>query len=34
MLVSLVAENSRVTETKGYVYNNKIWIKERTVMFF
>jgi hypothetical protein len=28
MLISLVAENSRVTETKGYVYENKIWIKE------
>ena len=26
MLVSLVAENSRVTQTKGYVYENKIWI--------
>jgi hypothetical protein len=26
MLISLVAENSRVTPTKGYVYENKIWI--------
>ena len=26
-LVSLVAENSRVTQTKGYVYKNKSWIK-------
>jgi hypothetical protein len=26
MLVSLVAENSRITKTKGYVYENKIWI--------
>jgi hypothetical protein len=28
MFVSLVAENSRVTQTKGYVYKNKTWIKE------
>ena len=28
MLISLVAENSRVTQTRGYVYQNKIWIKE------
>jgi len=28
MLISLVAENSRVTQTKGYVYQNKIWINE------
>lgn len=27
-LVGLVAENSRVKETKGYVYKDKIWIKE------
>jgi hypothetical protein len=27
-LVALVAENSRVTETKGYVYKNSVWIKE------
>ena len=27
-LVGLVAENSRVKETKGYVYKNKVWIKE------
>jgi hypothetical protein len=26
MLISLVAENSRVTETKGYVYENDVWI--------
>ena len=26
-LISLVAENSRVTKTIGYVYENKIWIK-------
>ena len=26
-LISLVAENSRVTKTKGYVYENKIWTK-------
>jgi len=26
-LMSLVAENSRVTKTTGYVYENKIWIK-------
>ena len=25
-LVSLIAENSRVTKTNGYVYKNKIWI--------
>ena len=28
LLISLVAENSRVTKTKGYVYQNKYWIKE------
>lgn len=28
LLISLVAENSRVTKTRGYVYKNKIWIKE------
>jgi len=28
LLVSLVAENSRVTKTRGYVYQNKIWIEE------
>jgi hypothetical protein len=28
MLVSLVAENSRVHKTRGYVYQNKIWINE------
>ena len=28
MLVSLVAENSRVTEAKGYVYQDKVWIAE------
>ena len=28
MLIALVAENSRVTTTRGYVYENKIWIKE------
>jgi hypothetical protein len=28
LFVSLVAENSRVKETKGYVYENKIWIRE------
>ena len=28
MLISLVAENSRVTKTTGYVYKNKIWINE------
>jgi hypothetical protein len=28
MLVSLVAENSRVHKTNGYVYQNKTWIKE------
>jgi hypothetical protein len=28
MLISLVAENSRVTKTIGYVYENKIWISE------
>ena len=28
MLISLVAENSRVTKTRGYVYQNKIWIQE------
>jgi len=28
MFVSLVAENSHVTQTKGYVYKNKTWIKE------
>jgi hypothetical protein len=27
-LMSLVAENSRITKTTGYVYENKIWIKE------
>ena len=27
-LVSLIAENSRVTKTTGYVYENKIWINE------
>ena len=27
MLISLVAENSRVTHTEGYVYQNKTWIK-------
>ncbi len=27
ILISLVAENSRVTETKGYVYENPIWIE-------
>jgi hypothetical protein len=26
--ISLVAENSRITQTKGYVYQNKIWIRE------
>jgi hypothetical protein len=28
LFISLVAENSRVNETKGYVYQNKIWINE------
>jgi hypothetical protein len=28
LFISLVAENSRVKETKQYVYNNKIWINE------
>jgi hypothetical protein len=28
MLISLVAENSRIHTTRGYVYQNKIWIKE------
>jgi hypothetical protein len=28
LFVSLVAENSRVTKTRGYVYENKIWINE------
>ena len=28
MLISLVAENSRVTQAKGYVYKNKVWISE------
>ena len=28
LLISLVAENSRVTKTRGYVYQNKIWIEE------
>ncbi len=28
MFVSLVAENSRVTKTNGYVYKDKTWIKE------
>jgi hypothetical protein len=28
IFISLVAENSRVTKTKGYVYENKIWINE------
>ena len=28
MLISLVAENSNVTKTTGYVYENKIWIAE------
>ena len=28
ILISLVAENSRTTITKGYVYKNKVWIKE------
>jgi len=28
LFISLVAENSRLKETKGYVYENKIWIKE------
>jgi hypothetical protein len=28
LFISLVAENSRLVETKGYVYKNKIWIKE------
>ena len=27
IFISLVAENSRVTETKGYVYENSIWIE-------
>lgn len=27
ILISLVAENSRVTETKGYVYENAVWIE-------
>lgn len=27
VLIGLVAENSRITETKGYVYQNKIWIE-------
>ena len=27
-LFSLIAENSRVTKTEGYVYKNKIWIDE------
>ena len=27
-LFSLIAENSRVTKTQGYVYKNKIWIDE------
>ena len=26
-LVGLIAENSRVTKTKGYVYQNKVWIE-------
>ena len=28
MLISLIAENSRVTTTRGYVYENKVWISE------
>jgi hypothetical protein len=28
VLMTLVAENSRIKQTKGYVYENKIWIKE------
>ena len=28
LLISLVAENSRVTKTRGYVYENKTWIEE------
>ena len=28
LFISLVAENSRVTKTKGYVYENKVWIEE------
>lgn len=28
ILIGLVGENSRVTQTKGYVYENKIWISE------
>lgn len=28
LLISLVAENSRVTKTNGYVYENKVWIDE------
>jgi hypothetical protein len=28
LLISLVAENSRVTQSRGYVYKNKIWINE------
>jgi len=28
LFISLVAENSRVKETKGYVYENKVWISE------
>jgi len=27
-LIALIAENSRVKQTKDYVYENKIWIKE------
>lgn len=27
ILIGLVAENSRVTKTKGYVYENKVWIE-------
>jgi hypothetical protein len=28
LFISLVAENSRLKQTKGYVYENKIWINE------
>jgi len=28
MLISLVAQNSNITKTTGYVYKNKIWINE------
>jgi hypothetical protein len=28
LFVSLIAENSRVKETNGYVYKNKVWINE------